>query len=162
MSISVGDKLPDGKFLVIGDEGPGSVTVAEATADKKVVLFGLPGAYTSTCTSAHMPSFIRTAEALHSKGVDDIICFSVNDPFVMQSWAKETGADLAGIKTFADADGSFTKAIGLDFSAEVVGFFGRAKRHAMVVEDGTVRVLNIDENPGECNLSAGEAVLDML
>lgn len=162
MSISVGDKLPEGKFLVIGSEGPTSMSVSELTKGKKVVIFGLPGAYTSTCTAAHVPSFIRTADALAEKGVDEIICFAVNDPFVMKSWGQDTGATAAGIAMMADADGSFTKAIGMDFTADVVGFFGRTQRHAMVVEDGVVTLLNVEEERGACNLTAGEAVLEAL
>lgn len=162
MSISVGDKLPEGKFLKIGAEGPEIVDIHEVIGGKKVVMFGLPGAYTSTCTAAHVPSFIRTADALREKGIAEIICFAVNDPFVMQSWGKDTGADAAGIHMLADSDGSFTKAIGMDFTAEIVGFFGRTVRHAMVVDHGTVTLLNEEEERGVCDMTAGEAVLDAL
>ncbi|MEO1563837.1 MAG: peroxiredoxin [Pseudomonadota bacterium] len=162
MAISVGEALPAGEFLRVGENGPESVSIAALTAGKTVVMFGLPGAYTRTCTAAHLPSFIRTAPALREKGVDEIICFSVNDPFVMSAWADDTSAGAAGIHMLADGSGAFTKAIGMDFTAEPVGFYGRSKRHAMVVKDGTVTILNVDENPGECNLSAGETILDAL
>ncbi|MEM9716278.1 MAG: peroxiredoxin [Pseudomonadota bacterium] len=162
MTISVGDKLPNATLLKIGEGGPEAVQIADLVAGKKVVIFGLPGAYTSTCTSAHVPSFMRTADALKEKGVAEIICFSVNDPFVMQSWGNDTGASAAGIHMLADASAEFTKALGLNFSADVVGFFDRAQRHAMIVNDGVIEVLNIDSDPGTCNLSAGEAILDAL
>ena len=162
MSISVGDKLPEAKFLKIGAEGPEMVNLYDVIGGKTVVMFGLPGAYRRTCTAAHMPSFIRTADALREKGVSEIICFAVNDPFVMQSWSEDTGAAEAGIHCLADADGSFTKAIGLDFTADVVGFYGRTQRHAMVVKDGTVSVLNLEADAGVCNTTAGEAILEAL
>ena len=162
MSISVGDKLPNGKFLKIGAEGPEVVDLHQLIGGKKVIMFGLPGAYTSTCTAAHVPSFIRTAGALREKGIAEIICFAVNDPFVMQSWGNDTGATAAGIEMLADADGSFTKAIGMDFTADVVGFFGRTVRHAMVVDDGVVAIFNEEEERGVCDMTAGEAILEAL
>jgi peroxiredoxin len=159
MTISEGAKLPDATFLHIGDAGPGAVSLAEKLAGRKVVLFGLPGAYTGTCTSAHVPSFIRTADQFAAKGVDEIICVSVNDPFVMKAWGEATGATAAGITMLADADASFTKALGLEFSAAPVGFFDRSKRYALFAEDGVVKVLHVEESPGVCEASGGESLL---
>ena len=162
MTISQGDMLPDSTLLTFTEDGPDKQSLSALTAGKKIVLFGLPGAYTGTCTSAHVPSFIRTKDALNAKGIDEVICVSVNDPFVMSAWGKETGATEAGIHMLADGDGSFTKEIGLDFTVPDIGFHGRSKRYAMIVENGKVTHLNIDENAGECNLSAGETILDAL
>lgn len=162
MTISQGDKLPDVSFIQMGEDGPKAVSVADMTAGRKVVMFGVPGAFTPTCHSAHVPSFMRTKAALEAKGVDEIICFSVNDPFIMQTWGEATGATEAGITMLADAESAFTKAMGLEFSAPPVGFVDRCKRCAMVVEDGVVSVLQIDENPGTCELSAGEGILEAI
>ena len=107
-----------------------------------------------------MPSFIRTKDDFVAKGVDEIICVSVNDPFVMDAWGDSTGAKAAGITMLGDADGSFTKAVGMDFTAPPVGFFGRSKRYAMIVDDGMVTAMGEDASPGECDLSAGEALLE--
>lgn len=162
MTISVGDTLPEANLLKIGETGPETVSLTALTEGKTAVVFGLPGAYTSTCTSAHVPSFIRTKEAFAAKGVDTIICVSVNDPFVMQSWSKDTGAEAAGLHMLADADGAWTKSIGLDFDAPPVGFFGRSQRYSMLVENGAVKVLNLEEGPGQCEISAGETLVEQV
>lgn len=159
MTISQGAKLPEATLLHIGDAGPASVTLSGKLAGRKVVIFGLPGAYTGTCTSAHVPSFIRTADQFAAKGVDEIICISVNDPFVMKAWGDSTGAAQAGITMLADADAAFTKEIGLAFTAPPVGFFDRSKRYALYAEDGVVKVLHIEESPGVCEASGGESLL---
>lgn len=162
MTISTGDSLPDADLLMIGENGPETVSMAAKLKGRKVAIFGLPGAYTGTCTSAHMPSFVRNMDGFKAKGIDEVICLTVNDPFVAQSWAAETGADKAGITVLADAASTFTKAVGLDFDAPPVGFYGRSKRYAMYAEDGVVKTLQIDENPGECTISAGESLLDAI
>ena len=162
MSIAVGDTLPEGQFIVMGDEGPTALSTADLLGSGKTVIFGLPGAYTGTCTTAHVPSFIRVADDLAAKGVTGIACLSVNDPFVMAAWGDATGATTAGIKMLADADGSFVEALGLQFSAPPVGLINRSKRFSMVVEGGKVTHLNVDENPGVCETSAGEALLEAL
>lgn len=158
MTISVGDKLPEGKLLTVGANGPEAVETSALTG--RVAIFGVPGAFTGTCTNAHMPSFVRTAPAFREKGVDRIICLTVNDPFVADAWAKATGADKAGIEVLADADGSLTAAMGLAFDAPPAGLFGRAKRFAALVKDGVVEVLDIEDSPGQCSISAGEALLE--
>lgn len=160
MAISVGDKLPSATLRYMGADGPVETLTDDLCAGKKVVFFGLPGAFTGTCTTAHLPSFVRTADKFAAKGVDEIVCVAVNDVFVMQSWAKSTGADASPIQMLADADSSFTKALGLDFSAAPVGLIDRSKRYAMLVENGTVAALEIDDNPGECTISAGESFLE--
>lgn len=162
MSISVGDTLPDARLGRMGENGPEEMSLAELTRGRKVVIFGVPAAFSSTCHSAHVPSFIRVKDALAAKGVDDIVCISVNDYFVMTAWAEATGASTAGIHMLGDADGSFTRAVGMNFDAPPVGFYGRSKRYAMLVEDGKIVVLNIEEAPGTCELSGGEAMLEKL
>lgn len=162
MTISVGDSLPEATLLTMGANGPEQHSLADLTGGKKVVLFGLPGPFTNTCSEAHLPSFIRVREALGEKGVDEVICFAVIDPFVMKAWAEQSGAEDAGIRMLADSSGELTRGLGLDFDAPVVGFYGRTKRHSMLVEDGVVRILNFEEAPGVCELTAGETLLDMI
>lgn len=159
MSIQTGDTLPDGTLLRVGEGGPEAVDAAELHKGR-VAIFGLPGAFTGTCTNAHMPSFIRTADRFREKGVDRIVCLTVNDPFVCAAWAEATGAPAAGIEVLADADGSVTKALGLDFDAPPAGLYGRCKRFAALVRDGKVEVIDVEDSPGTCSVSAGEALLE--
>lgn len=159
MTISVGDKLPAGKALRVGENGPEEVDLADL-AQGRVVIFGLPGAYTGTCTNAHIPSFIRTADAFRAKGISRIVCLTVNDPFVTDAWAKSTGADKAGIEILADADGSVSRALGLSFDVPQAGLYGRCKRFAALLEAGRFVTVQIEESPGQCSISAGEALLE--
>ncbi|SEO00541.1 thiol peroxidase (atypical 2-Cys peroxiredoxin) [Gemmobacter aquatilis] len=159
MTISEGQSLPEATLLQFGDKGPEQVALADKLKGRKVVIFGLPGAYTGTCTTAHVPSFMRTRAKFAEKGVDEVICVSVNDPFVMKAWGESTGAAAAGITFLGDADASFTKAIGLTFSAPPVGLIDRSKRYALYAEDGVVKVLHLEESPGICEISGGEALL---
>ena len=159
MTITAGDTLPQGQLLRVGENGPESVST-EGMMQGKVALFGLPGAFTGTCTNAHMPSFVRSADAFRAKGVARIVCITVNDPFVAKAWSDQTGAGEAGIEVLADADGSVIKAMGLDFDAPPVGFFGRSKRFAALIEDGVVKTIDIEDSPGTCSVSAGESLLE--
>ncbi len=162
MTLSQGDTLPDATLSKMGDEGPEQVQLSNLVSGRKVVIFAVPGAFTPTCHSAHVPSFIRVKDDLAAKGVDEVICVSVNDPFVMGNWGEATGASAAGITMLGDAEAEFTKAIGMDFTAPPVGLINRSLRYAMVVDDGTVSVLHVEENPGVCETSAGEAILAAL
>ena len=162
MTISKGDRLPASTLVHMGAEGPAPVALADKLAGRKVVLFAVPGAFTPTCHSAHVPSFMRTKDQFEAKGVDEIICISVNDPFVMKAWGDATGAAAAGITMLSDAESAFTKAIGMDFDAPPAGLIARSKRYAMLVEDGVVTHLNEESNPGECDISAGEGLLDVM
>ncbi len=159
MTITTGETLPQATLLQMGANGPEHVDLAAKLKGRKVVIFGLPGAYTGTCTGAHVPSFIRTKTGFDAKGVDEIICVSVNDPFVMKAWGDSTGATAAGITMLGDAESAFTKAIGMNFSAPPVGFVDRSKRYALYAEDGVVKVLHAEESPGVCETSGGEAML---
>jgi cytochrome c peroxidase len=159
MPINVGDTLPDATFSRIGANGPEQVALGDLTKGRKVAIFAVPGAFTPTCHSAHVPSFIRTKDQFAAKGVDEIICISVNDPFVMKAWGEATGATAAGLTLLADGTSAFTKAIGMDFDAPPVGLMARSKRYAMLVEDGRVSVFQAEESPGVCDVSGGEALL---
>lgn len=159
MKISVGDRLPEAKLLQMGENGPEAVDLSAKLKGRKVVIFGLPGAFTGTCTSAHVPSFMRVRDKLAANGVDEVICVSVNDPFVMKAWGDSTGGSAAGITFLGDGDASFTKAVGLDFSVPAIGFHDRSKRYALYAVDGVVKVLHAEENAGQCEISGGEAML---
>lgn len=159
MTIKVGDTLPNATLLRMGEEGPEKVTLSEKIEGRKVVVFGLPGAYTGTCSTAHVPSFMVTYDDFKAKGVDEIICVAVNDPFVMQAWGESTRATETGITMLADAESEFTTAIGMNFSAPPVGLVNRSKRYSMLVENGVVSILNEELSPGECEISAGETLL---
>lgn len=159
--LSIGERLPDATFVRMGKDGPETVVLADRLKARKVVVFGLPGAFTGPCSTAHMPSFIRTAEAFRKKGVEEIICVAVNDPFVLQAWGEATGATAAGITLLGDADGSFTKALKMGFTAAHLGLIGRSNRYALMLEDGIITAANIDK-PGECNISTGEQLLAVI
>ncbi len=161
MTISTGARLPDATLTRLGAGGVEQAELASILAGRKVVIFAVPGAYTPTCHTAHVPSFIRVMDDLKAKGVDEVICLSGNDPFVMQAWGESTGANAAGISMLADADGSFAKAIGMEMEAPAAGLYGRSKRYAMAVEDGAVTVWH-PENGAGCEISGGEAMRDAL
>lgn len=158
MDLSKGGRLPDAMFIEMGKDGPQTVTLSDRLKGRKVVVFGLPGAYTGPCTSIHVPSFVRTAEDFRKKGVEEIICIAVNDPFVLKAWGEATGASAAGISFLGDADGSFTKALGMDFTAPHLGLVGRSNRYALVLDDGVITAAMVDK-PGVCEISTGEQLL---
>ncbi|MCJ8335912.1 MAG: peroxiredoxin [Epibacterium sp.] len=162
MMISVGDTLPDAALIEMTAEGPAAVPLAERVKGRKVVIFAVPGAFTPTCSSAHVPSFVRTKARFDEKGVDEIICISVNDPFVMAAWGEASGATAAGITMLADSESKLTAALGLQFDAPPVGLLARSQRYAMLVDQGEVKILHLEESPGTCELSAGEALLDAM
>ncbi|MDT0681365.1 peroxiredoxin [Roseicyclus sp. F158] len=159
MAITTGDSLPGAALLKLGEEGPETVRLEEKLKGRKVAIFAVPGAFTGVCTTAHMPSFIRTREQFAEKGVADVLCICVNDPFVAQAWAETTGASEAGIEVLADPEGAYTAAIGMDFTAAAAGLIGRSRRYAMLVDDGRVTALHVEESPGTCEATAGEALL---
>lgn len=154
MSIEVGDKLPDGTFKVLTPSGPSDVSANDVFAGKKVVLFAVPGAFTPTCNNKHLPSYLKHADQIKASGVDTIACMAVNDVFVMDAWAQ---ANAVGdrILMLADGNGTYARALGLEQDSTRFGMGVRARRFAMVVEDGVVKELNVD-NPGEFNVSSAE------
>ena len=161
MAIQIGDKLPDATFKVMTEDGPGETTTNEVFAGKKVVLFAVPGAFTPTCHNNHLPGFLDNLTVFNSKGVDTVAVTSVNDVFVMDAWAKATGAK--GKMTFlADGSADFAKALGLELDASAGGLGIRSKRYSMIVEDGKVTSLNIEDSPGQAQVSSAAGVLEQL
>lgn len=162
MTISKGDRLPDASLLRMGEAGPEAVDLGARLKGRKVVVFGLPGAFTGPCTTAHLPSFMRTRDAFAAKGVEEVICIAVNDPFTLKAWDEATGAAKAGITLLGDPEGSFTKALGMDFSAPALGLINRSTRYAMLVDDGVVSALQLEEKAGVCDLTKGEQLLETI
>ena len=161
MAIKAGETLPaDTKLMEMGDAGPKQVTVGELTKGKTVVLFAVPGAFTPTCSMKHLPGFVDKAAEIRGKGVDEIICLSVNDAFVMGAWGKEHGAG-GKVRMVADGNGDFTRALGLEMDASGFGMGSRSKRYAMLVKDGKVTELLV-EPAGGLNVSSAESVLGKL
>jgi peroxiredoxin len=160
MTIKVGDRIPSVTLRTLGPEGPQAIPSDEFFKGKKVVLFGVPGAFTRTCSQRHLPSYVTHAAELKAKGIDVIACIAVNDPFVMGAWGKERGAD-GKVVMLGDGSGDFTRAIGLELDRIKEGMGIRSQRYAMLVEDGVVKALNI-EKPGEFNVSSAETMLQAL
>ena len=158
MAIKVGDRLPDAKFRVMTAEGPGWKTTDEVFKGKKVVLFAVPGAFTPTCHKNHMPGFVTNFDKIKGKGVDAIAVTAVNDIFVLDAWAKASSA-AGKIEALADGSGDFAKAIGLDNDMSAGGMGVRSKRYAMIVEDGVVKTLNVEDAPGKADISGAENLL---
>lgn len=161
MTIAVGESLPDATFKVMTADGPSDVTVEELTKGRKVVLFGVPGAFTPTCDRNHLPGFLTHLGDFKAKGIDEIAVVAVNDMFVMDAWAKSSGGE-GKITFLADGSAEFTKAVGLELDASGFGMGVRAQRFAMLLEDGVVKVLNIEDAPGTAEKSGAEALIASL
>jgi peroxiredoxin len=161
MTIKVGDRLPDAKFTVMGREGPEPKTVKDVFGGKKVAVFAVPGAYTPTCSKTHMPGFVDRVGELRGKGIDTIACTAVNDIFVLTNWAKDTGA-TDKIEMLADGSGDFAKAIGLEIDLSGFGLGLRSKRYAMLVDDGVVKVLNVEDSPPVAEKSSAANLCSMI
>jgi peroxiredoxin len=157
MAIQVGDRIPSVNFMRMGENGPEAVSSDDLFKGKKVVLFGVPGAFTPTCSAKHLPGFIQQADAIKAKGVDSIICTAVNDVFVMGAWGKNQNAG-DNVILVADGDANFTKAAGLELDLTGKGLGLRCQRFAMVVEDGIVRQLHVDP-PGAFEMTSAEHTL---
>ena len=161
MPIKVGDRLPEAKFRVMGPDGPAAKTTDEIFKGKKVVLFAVPGAFTPTCSNNHLPGFLKNADAIKAKGVDTIAVTGVNDVFVFDAWKKATGAG-GKIEFLADGNGEFAKALDLVLDGSGAGLGIRSKRYAMLVEDGVVTKLNIEDAPGKAENSGAENLLKQM
>ena len=159
MTIQVGDRLPDVPLAIATNDGPKPTTSSEYFAGKKVALFAVPGAFTPTCSARHLPSYVEKASELKDKGVDEIACISVNDPFVMGAWGKADGSE--DITMLADGNAEFSDAVGLSFDGAKFGMGKRSQRYSMIVNDGVVEQLNV-EAPGEYRASSAEYMLDQL
>ena len=167
MTIKVGDRLPPGtlsEYIEVETEGcaigPNEFKVEDLVRGKKVALFGLPGAFTPTCSAKHVPSYLANFDKLKAKGVDEIICMSVNDPFVMHAWAKDQRS-AGKVRMMADGSGAYTKALGLELDLTARGLGVRCQRFSALVEDGVVKQLNI-EAPGKYEVSGAETMLAQL
>jgi peroxiredoxin len=160
MAIKVGDKLPDVKLKTMAADGIKDTSTAELFGGKRVVLFALPGAFTPTCSAKHLPGFVEQAEKIRAKGVDRIVCLSVNDAFVMGAWAKAQGAGYQ-VLLVADGNAEFSNAVGLAFDGSGFGMGTRSQRYAMIVQDGVVEKLFV-EKPMEFKVSSAEALLAAL
>jgi peroxiredoxin len=160
MTIKVGDKLPDATFMEMTGDGPSPVSSADIFGGKTVALFAVPGAYTPTCSAKHLPGFVEKKGDLASKGVDEIICTSVNDVFVMGAWGKSSGADGA-VRMLADGNGAFAQALGLELDASGFGMGKRSQRYSMIVKDGVVSELNVEAG-GAFEVSSADYMLGQL
>lgn len=160
MTIAIGDKLPTVDLYLMGEKGPDKVSSDNLFAGKRSVLFAVPGAFTPTCSRAHLPGYVVKADDLLSKGVDQIVCLSVNDAFVMDAWAKQQNADDK-ILMVADSDGEFTRAVGLEVDLSTRGLGRRSQRYAMVIDDSVVTHLNVEE-PGKFEVSDADTMLQAL
>jgi glutaredoxin/glutathione-dependent peroxiredoxin len=160
MAIKVGDKIPSVALKVVTPEGTKDMKADEYFAGRKVVLFAVPGAFTPTCSAQHLPGFVEHADAFKKKGVQEIACLSVNDAFVMGAWAKDRSAG-SKVTMLADGNGDFTRAVGLELDGTRFGMGGRSQRYALVVDDGVVKYVAV-EQPGKFEVSKAEAVLGAL
>jgi glutaredoxin/glutathione-dependent peroxiredoxin len=167
MTIKIGDRLPEGtlsEFIEVESEGcslgPNTFNVSDLTKGKKIAIFGLPGAYTPTCSAKHVPGYIENAAKFKAKGVDEIWCISVNDAFVMGAWGRDQKA-TGTVRMLADGSAAFTKVLGLEFDLTAKGMGIRSQRYSMLVEDGVVKQLNI-EQPGKFDVSNAETLLAQL
>ena len=156
MAIKEGDKIPAATLHTMRDGKPAAVSTSELFDGKKVVVFAVPGAFTPTCSMAHLPGYVVNAEAIKAKGVDSIVCLSVNDAFVMDAWGKDKNAEH--LMMVGDGNGAFTKAVGLEMDGSGFGLGTRSQRYAMVVENGVVKKLAV-EAPGKLEVSKAESIL---
>ena len=161
MAIKAGEKMPSGTFKTKTKDGIQDLTTDQLFKGKTVVLFSVPGAFTPTCDAKHLPGYIDKAAAIKAKGVDTIAVTAVNDVFVMNQWSKSTGAD-GKIEFLADGNGEFAKAIDMAFDGSGAGLGTRSKRYSMLVDDGVVKSVNIEDAPGKCDISGGQTLLGQL
>jgi len=160
MTLKVGDTVPSATFMTFGPDGPKPITGDELFKGKTVALFAVPGAFTPTCSAKHLPGFKTNAAELKAKGVDTIACVSVNDVFVMKAWGESQGVG-GDVLMLADGNGDFTKAVGLELDASRFGMGPRSQRYSMIVKDGVVKELNVEQG-GEFKVSSAEYLLAQL
>ncbi len=162
MTIQIGEKVPSGpKLMQATAEGPRPMTTDDLFSGKKVVLFGVPGAFTPSCSAQHLPGFVQQADAIRAKGVDTVACVSVNDAFVMQAWGTAQGANDK-VTMLGDGNGELVQALGLTLDASGFGMGTRATRFSMIVDDGVVKALNVEANPSEVGVSGADKILEQL
>jgi len=161
MSIQIGDSIPSATLRTLTAEGPKEIQTRDFFAGRKVVLFAVPGAFTGTCTNDHLPSFLKNADAIREKGVDEIACVAINDMFVLDAWAKSTGSE-GTITMLSDGNGELTKAMGMTFDGSGFGLGVRSKRYAAIVDDGKITTLEVEESPGTCSVTKGSKIVEAL
>ena len=161
MTIQVGDKIPAATLKHMTPEGPKDITTDELFRGKKVALFAVPGAFTPACSQRHLPGYVDKAADIKAKGVDEIVCVAVNDVFVMTAWGKEQRAE-GKVQMLADGSGDFARALGLDLDLTKNGLGTRSKRYSMLVDNGVVKLLNVEQQPGQVEGSGAEAMLRAL
>lgn len=160
MSINVGDKLPEVTFLEMGEKGPEPVTTTDVFAGKKIALFAVPGAFTPSCSAKHLPGFVQQSEALADKGVDEIVCTAVNDSFVLAAWGKSIDPD-GKVRMLADGNGTFAETLGLEMDRSGFGMGKRSQRYSMIVENGRITSLNVEQG-GAFEVSSADYMLGQL
>ena len=161
MTIQVGDQLPQSTFRVMTPEGPKPKTTDDIFQGRKVVLVAVPGAFTPTCDRNHLPGYVKNADTIRAKGVDAIVVTAVNDVFVLDAWSKSSGAGDK-IEFISDGNGDFAKALGLTMDGSGFGLGTRSQRYAMLVEDGVVRSINLEDAPGKADISGADNLLKSL
>lgn len=161
MAIKVGDRIPEATLMKLTDKGPVPLKTADFFKGRKVVVFALPGAFTPTCSNQHLPGFIQKSDQIKAKGVDEIACLSVNDAFVMGAWGKQQGAE-GKVTMLGDGNAEFTKKLGLDFDGTGFGMGTRSLRYSMLVDDGVVKSINQEPNPGEAKVSGADYILTQI
>ncbi len=159
MAVQVGDSIPDATLKIMGEKGPQDISTSDIFSGKKVVMFAVPGAFTPTCSMAHLPGFVANADKIKEKGVDSIVCVSVNDAFVMDAWGK--GQNAEEIMMVADGNGDLAKALGVELDASGFGMGSRSNRYALIAEDGKITTFNLEQGPG-LDVSSAEAILEAL
>lgn len=159
MVVKVGDSIPEVTMKIMGDKGPQDISTSDIFAGKKVVLFAVPGAYTPTCSEAHLPGFIANADKIKAAGVDSVVCVAVNDAFVMDAWGK--GQNAEEIMMVADGNGEFAKAMDVELDGSGFGLGTRSSRYSLIAEDGKITTLNLEEGGG-LEVSSAEAILEAL
>lgn len=159
MTVKVGDPIPDVTMKIMGEKGPEDISTKDIFAGKKVVLFAVPGAFTPTCSAAHLPGFVASADKIKAKGVDAIVCLSVNDAFVMDAWGK--GQNAEDLLMVGDGNGEFTKAMGLEMDGSGFGLGMRSTRYSLIADDGKITALNLEKG-GAFEVSSAEVILEAL
>lgn len=159
MAVQVGDSIPEVTLKIMGEKGPQDITTAEIFGGKKVVLFAVPGAFTPTCSAAHLPGFVASADKIKAAGVDSIVCLSVNDAFVMDAWGK--GQNAEEIMMVGDGNGELTAAMGLEMDGSGFGLGMRSSRYSLIAEDGKITALNLEKG-GAYEVSSADVILAAL
>lgn len=159
--ISKGDRLPEATFKVMTPDGPANRTTAEVFGGKRVLLFAVPGAFTPTCHKNHMPGYVQNIDAIRARGIDAVVCTAVNDVFVLTAWGKATNSE-GKIELLSDGNADFSKAVGLDFDGSGFGLGTRSKRYAMLVDDGVVKELEVEDAPSKADVSSAEKMMEKI